>query len=288
VRGIPRRHDEGDSTDLEDSSDEERKKKAKDPTPAPISTAVAKSPVPAAPLSPNTMKKKGLWSRFRSKKEKDEPPKSRLGAGTMGDREKITERTAPAVNSAKKEDDDDEDAPAGNFDNMGFGSAAERDAMIAQTMAKLEAAKGGSTANSGSTTNLGTTGQRGSTTNLGGTANVSSPVGSVSGPATGSPAASNSPGAGAIPGSPVNGRLQRRATPQRFASDSWPLPPKIGALDEVDRPSTADPTTNGRPGIGNRVPTSETLKTDGGTPITGRSGKKKRFPLLRKAFGLKD
>ena len=148
---------------------------------------------------------------------------------------------------------------------MGFGSAAERDAMIAQTMARLEAAKGGNTQKPES-----------------GSAAGSTVSGSV--PASPSPAVAASP--------PV-GRLQRRVTPQRFASDSWPLPPKIGALDEEQRPSTADAlgTTNGstvRPGVGNRIPTSETMRTEGGTPIVGRSGKKKRFPLLRKAFGLKD
>ena len=254
VRGIPRKKDDSDSTDLEDSSDEEPKQKAT--APPKINTAIAAAPSADEPRSPTTMKKKGLFSRFRSKKEKDDSSKSRLGVGTIGERDNIMKQTAPAIQNAKKDhdDDDEEEADGAGFENMGFGSAAERDAMIAQTMAKLEAAK----ATNSQEPNL--------------------------------ESVPESP----PPASPAVPRIQRRITPQRFASDSWPLPPKIGALDHDDgRPSTADPvglsnSSSMRPGLGERVPTSETLKTDGGTPIVGRNGKKKRFPLLRKAFGLKD
>lgn len=94
----------------------------------------------------------------------------------------------------------------------------------------------------------------------------------------------------------AKGKLQRRALPSRIASDSWPLPDKT---DVDDRPNTSDglgmdanevtsDTAHGRPGLGVRENTSSTLKSEGGTPIYGRSGKKKRFPMLRKAFGLHD
>lgn len=90
------------------------------------------------------------------------------------------------------------------------------------------------------------------------------------------------------------GKLQRRTLPSRYASDSWPLPEKT---DDTDRPKTSDGVVNGsehtrpidvRPGLAPRENTSNTLKSEGGTPIYGKSGKKKRFPMLRKAFGLHD
>lgn len=96
-----------------------------------------------------------------------------------------------------------------------------------------------------------------------------------------------------MPASPEGrGKLQRRHTPQRLTSDSWPLPLKAVA-DDDHRPQTPDGTgtaqdLNGRPGLGTRQDTSGTVRTEGGTPVLGRTGKKKRFPKLRKAFGLHD
>ena len=250
---------------MEDSSDEEQKRKA---VPSPkVDRVLGTSPAPTPPLSPNTMKKKGLFSRFRSKKDKDESPKSRPVAGITSNRDTALAKSPSAfqnknTNGARsKDDDDDERADGAGFENMGFGSAAERDAIIAQTMARLEAAKGGNASPKPEATTV-----RDSELDTPIRDSVSNSVAS---------------------GSPVAGRLQRRVTPQRFASDSWPLPPKIEAVEDATRPSTAD-APNGRPGVGNRIPTSETLRTEGGTPIVGRTGKKKRFPMLRKAFGLKD
>ena len=92
------------------------------------------------------------------------------------------------------------------------------------------------------------------------------------------------------PGSPT-GKLQRRNMPQRVMSESWPLPEaKEEGLDK--RPGTSDGVvqniTNGRPSMMPRENTSSTVRTEGGTPVYGRSGKKKRFPMLRKALGLHD
>merc|ERR1711939_58111 len=259
VRGIPRRHDEGDSTDLDDSSDEEKKKSRRQLQPAiKIDTTAAQQAGPAAdaPLSPTTMKKRGLFSRFRSKKEdKGSSPKPR----------KVNTAADPIPDSRPGTKDDD--TP---FDgNMGFGSSAERDAMIRQTMAKLEAAKQD---------------QDGNPPDV-----VSADPGPASS-AVGSPASSKVP----RPTSPVAGKLQRRR-PERVMSDSWPLP-DVQAKESEDRPSTsAGPgsyKTNGmsslRPALHERKPTNETLSTDGGSPLTGRKSKKKRFPMLRKAFGLKS
>jgi serine/arginine repetitive matrix protein 2 len=97
-----------------------------------------------------------------------------------------------------------------------------------------------------------------------------------------------------LPASPDSrGKLQRRHTPQRMTSDSWPLPPSP-IVDETQQPTAPDlvngnlENVNGRPGLGSRQTTSGTARTEGGTPILGRTGKRKRFPMLRKALGLHD
>lgn len=96
----------------------------------------------------------------------------------------------------------------------------------------------------------------------------------------------------ATTGSP-SGKLQRRNSQGRRTSESWPLPPAI----PDDKPSTASgrPTTSdgapARPRLGKRQSTGgQTAESEpvGGDVAIGRSGKKKKFPMLRKAFGLKD
>ena len=211
VRGIPRRTEE-ESTDLDDSSEDEKRQKPRPPKisiPAPGVAAIGE-----APLSPTSEKKRGLFGRFGRKKNKDEnADEAGKAAETNG-------------TTSKKE------KPS----QLGFNSIEERDALIEKTRVQLEAAK-----------------ER--------------------------------------PTSPTTaGRLQRRATPQRVMSDSWPLPPKMSAITD-DRPNTAEgvPESDSRPMLGSRQVTSETVKTSGGKPIAyGRSGKKKRFPMLRRAFGLND
>lgn len=91
--------------------------------------------------------------------------------------------------------------------------------------------------------------------------------------------------------SPTRGKLQRRMTPQRIMSDSWPLPPKIP--DDVEspnanRPATSDGSAAGKPPPLDRQPSSAATSPTNSADISGKSGKKKRFPMLRKAFGLKD
>ncbi len=106
-----------------------------------------------------------------------------------------------------------------------------------------------------------------------------------------------------MPATPESrGKLQRRHTPQRLTSDSWPLPPKPAADDDHGHgpqvsggggtPTVQDLNGLRRPGLGTRHDTSGTVRTEeeeGGTSsVLGRTGKKKRFPKLRKAFGLLD
>lgn len=125
---------------------------------------------------------------------------------------------------------------------------------------------------------------------------------------------SNSPATAVAPASPKSPKLQRRNTPKRFASDSWPLPapPMMpGAAD--DRPNTSDGNGLGlgldvdsrdgdhgeggngvtRPELGSRRSTQPgrpngVANTGEAVPLGIPGSKKKRFPLLRKALGLHD
>lgn len=208
VRGIPRRGGESDSTDLEDSSDNEK------PTSrgqAPLTLQIpqnAMSTSATEPLSPNTEKKRGLFGIFRSKKPKDEPASPVL--------------IAPPV-PAKTE--------SGKPSHLGFSSGAERDRIIEQTRARLQAVKDQED-----------------------------------------------------PPAQAHGKLQRRHAPQRVMSDSWPLPPKLPDSMQ-DRPNTSDGALlrNGTTRL-----QQGSMRHEEPVEAYGRGGKKKRFPKLRKAFGLKD
>jgi serine/arginine repetitive matrix protein 2 len=231
VRGIPRKADDGDSTDLDDSDDE--KKTASKPqgltiNPTQANGASKSTDLPSSPTS-STAKKAGFFSRFRSKKEKDLGSQSKLG-GTIAERNARLEHNRPAVEAAKQEEkistpQKKEDSDKKQASRLGFSSIAERDRVLEQTRQKLEEARG----------------QQGDLR----------------------PSLSSS----------------GRQKPERIMSDSWPLPPKMPVIAE-DRPNTADgvalPAAEVRPG------------TSGRQPSYGRSGKKKRFPALRKAFGLND
>ncbi|KAL8732846.1 MAG: hypothetical protein Q9166_002447 [cf. Caloplaca sp. 2 TL-2023] len=105
--------------------------------------------------------------------------------------------------------------------------------------------------------------------------------------------------------SPKSPKLQRRNTPKRFASDSWPLPENNTspasaiANNEKLRPSTSDGAAVGKPlALGTMRPEAGARRfTAEGQPIGlgvngavsggGKEGKKKRFPMLRKALGLR-
>ena len=92
------------------------------------------------------------------------------------------------------------------------------------------------------------------------------------------------------PRSPTGGKLARRA-PTRFASDSWPLPESVASVRPDGRPTTSDGAPRmrasmrgrqGPEGLGDEVGVEAN-----GVPV-GKGGKKKRFPMLRKAFRLHD
>lgn len=106
--------------------------------------------------------------------------------------------------------------------------------------------------------------------------------------------------------SPKSPKLQRRNTPKRFASDSWPLPENntspafTMATNEKMRPSTSDGAGVGKPlAMGTMRPETGARRfTAEGQPIGlgvngmvgggGKEAKKKRFPMLRKALGIKS
>ena len=65
-------------------------------------------------------------------------------------------------------------------------------------------------------------------------------------------------------------------------------------METLDRPFTSDGTASngaanaaGRPVMGDRQVSAASNITQASDP-TGKTGKKKRFPMLRKVFGLKD
>lgn len=90
------------------------------------------------------------------------------------------------------------------------------------------------------------------------------------------------------PKSPKSPKLQRRNTAQRFQPDSWPLPQSPVTPTVHSRPTTSDGVVRNnsdRPELGDRRTTAESQANG---VVLGKKGKKKRFPFLRKAFGLHD
>ena len=211
VRGIPRRIDEGDSTDLEDSADERVTRRKKTPTSPPATklegVALASGSLRANGAGQDLSKTADMGSGLQVKKAAEKSQKKRSFFGSLG---------------RGKTDDS-------KIQKADVESAARRDTPLERS--KPERALVAT-----------------------------------------SPAAQ----------SPKSPKLQRRNTPQRFASDSWPLPPTTTVGSE--RPMTSDglPPTGKRPGLGERQGTA------GSVAVSLRTGKKKRFPRLRRAFGLHD
>lgn len=230
VRGIPRRIEEGDSTDLEDSSAE----------PSPI--------IPATRHRPSSKAKtQGLALAAGSSRSPAISP-APMSPGLEGN---------PANDKEKKK--------RSFFGGLG---GKKRDDSYGRSPTRQE-----------------TPLERPKTTRLN-TADSHHPVLS-----------------GEVP-SPKSPKLQRRNTPKRFASDSWPLPEMPAKADS--RPNTSDGngvnagngTRNGagtgasiRPELGMRSSTVQSESAGNGVNgviIGGKTGKKKRFPMLRKALGLND
>ncbi|KAI4132709.1 MAG: hypothetical protein LQ338_000538 [Usnochroma carphineum] len=249
VRGIPRRIDEGDSTDLEDSSN----------APSPVIKADEKPIVPAT-------------------KSAAPAEGSALSTGSL--------RTgAPGqANGPQAKQKTEKDKKKRSF----FGSRRKQQHSQPPLDVSLPATNPSSNAETKTSHPL--------------DANYATPTSTPSTPRSpkaakflgDSPAAATtaSPKSQASPKPP---KLQRRNTPKRFTSDSWPLPEMPAGAAEKARPNTSDgagakPLAVGtmRPQSGPRRLTVEGEPVNGVAADAGKdaAGKKKRFPMLRKALGL--
>lgn len=259
VRGIPRRIDEGDSTDLEDSSVENgatpSKPKMNDTkTPAtmkPEGLALATGSLRAASGDgPTTVMGSGLQAKKAAEREN----KKRSFFGSLGSKK-------PDSSNVRIPDTD---------------SAARRDGALERAKAETQVitpSKGGRL--------------------LGPSSPKADPI-SLQPPAV----ASQTSTAQSSPKSP---KLQRRNTPKRLSSAndiSWPLAQSPGVTTGIaeNRPQTSDGQPKpmnaaaGRPDLGTRRSTvwGEGANVAGTAMPVGATGKKKRFQMLRKAFGLHD
>ncbi|MCJ1248078.1 hypothetical protein MMC30_005293 [Trapelia coarctata] len=217
VRGIPRRIEEGDSTDLEDSGEEKGLRGSKKPQ------------LPQSPQSPPTTKLQGAalasGSLRRNGSGRDLSKSGDMGTGLRMKKDAENEKKKRSFFGSLGRKKDDSKVMKADVE-----SAARRDTPLERSKVERQ---------------------------------LSSQ---------------------AVPQPAKHPKLQRRNTPKRYASDSWPLPQIPGVVDS--RPITSDGVVGGRPGMGSRQPTAQTTDTNG--VVVGRSGKKKRFPMLRKAFGLHD
>ena len=231
VRGIPKRIDEGDSTDLEDSEIEKSSRIPKETTPAPAVARLEGAALATGSLratGPSTdLQKQDMGTSLQAKKAVEKDKKKGSFFGLLG----------------KKKDDS-------KVMKADVESAARRDTPLERSKTERDLI----------------------------------------------------PSSPASPSQPVrpSGKLQRRNTPKRYSSfgasdtQAWPLPPippMPGAATDV-RPTTSDGVIgNGRPDMGTRQSTTLTSITEGaqnGAVVSAKSGKKKKFPMLRKALGFHD
>ena len=266
VRGIPTKIDEGDSTDLEDSSDIEKdiEKSRAAAQPTPYVTTLPENGVvkPSDALQPPTKEKKSFFGRFRNKKEKDKVPRlSRAALESSTQQQAYLDQARTEMERAKTpelEKAKSQELEKAKSQELGKAKSQELEKANSPELERTKSLE---------------------------------------------PAVPKSP-ASTAPSS--QRRLTPRRvmsdqyTPQRMPSESWPLPPKIGgAAVDGDRPYTANglgtasspvvAETGFRPGMPERQNTASTARSAGGTPVySEKTGRKKKFPLLRRAFGLYD
>ncbi|KAL8907307.1 MAG: hypothetical protein Q9207_001484 [Kuettlingeria erythrocarpa] len=252
VRGIPRRIDEGDSTDLEDSSNSPSPMvRADEKPPVPSTKALEGSALATGSLRAGTVEQGGGLQAIKNVERNAEKEKGKKKRSFFGSRKKQQPQPPPEIN-----------LPVSNADSKGSRPLQADSATLTGTPSTPKSPK------------------------------AAESLGNSSRASAVAPASAASPISQASPKSP---KLQRRNTPKRFASDSWPLPEMPAAAAERTRPSTSDgaavgkPLTVGsmRPHAGVRRSTAEVEPVNGaaGNP-SKETGKKKRFPMLRKALGL--
>jgi len=257
VRGIPRRIDEGDSTDLDDSSVENTPTPSKPKTNGMKPTSDTKSEGLALATGslhvasgdgPNTAMGSGLQAKKAAEKDK----KKRSFFGGLGSSKR---NDPPRVQKANTE------------------SLARKDN-------PLERSKPEGTLTSGDPKGEHVLAPRSPTAN---------PVAKTERPFIG-------PRISSAQNSPKSPKLQRRNTPKtvpRANDNSWPLPQSPGiATSNLDgRPRTSDGAAvangAGRPDIGIRRTTLQGAPPAPTPPVVvGKPEKRKRFGILRKAFGI--
>ena len=251
VRGIPRRIDEGDSTDLEDSSAETThgltsgKSNSTGPTTAsapstkPEGLALASGSLRTAPgeAGPTPIVGSGLQSKKATEKEK----KKRLLLGALSSRKR----------------DDPSRRPKADIENGSLRDIPERP--VGNNARALEFKRAADSA---------------------------------------LPVVGGAFQASTAPSTPKSPKLQRRNTPKKLTTANetpWPLGRGYNGTP-ISTPSPRPRTSDGagskisgaRPDIGSRRVTvqSAVVPNSASVATNGSSGKKKRFPMLRKAFGL--
>ena len=261
VRGIPRRINEGDSTDLEDSSVEN--------APAPTK-AKENGNVPPALVSPEGA---ALATGSLRTPSGGQPPTAAMGTGLQAkkaaEKEKKKRSFFGSLGSRKRDD-------SSRVQKSDIESPARRDTPLERTkVERMSIAPATPKA----------------------TSRVLGPGSPMADPVA-APRLDTSVGQGSqtntVQNSPKSPKLQRRNTPKRITSTndiSWPLPQT--PADTVSTPTGSRPrTSDGAPVISNGV-ARPSLALRGQSEINGVGGsvavgKKKRFPMLRKAFGLHD
>ncbi len=257
VRGIPRRVDEGDSTDLDDSSVENAptllKPKPNGTKPTlgtkPEGLALATGSLRVASGDGPTM---AMGTGLQVKKAAEKDKKKRSFFSSLGN---------------KKRDDPPRSQEAD------IESIATRDRPLERS--KMEGIQ--------------TTGTPKNERFLGPSSPTSDPVSMTGRPAI-------NPRTSSAQNSPKSPKLQRRNTPKtvpRAGETSWPLPqsPGVATSTPDSRPRTSDGAAasngTGRPDIGIRRTTLQGAPPPpAAPPIVEKAEKKKRFGMLRKAFGI--
>ena len=259
VRGIPRRIDEGDSTDLEDSSVENTTTPSKLRTNGtkpsldtkPEGVALASGSLRVASGDKSTA---AMGAGLQAKKAAEKDKKKRSFFGGLG---------------SKRRDD------PSRVRKADVESSARRDT-------PLERSK---------TERLLTTGSSKDERILGPSSPQADPVSQTNRPVINSRTSS-------AQNSPKSPKLQRRNTPKRLTSAndiSWPLSQGPNGTSD-SRPRTSDgpavsssPNGAGRPELGVRRTTVQGAPPPPTAPlVVGGTEKKKRFGMLRKAFGMQS
>ena len=258
VRGIPRRTDEGDSTDLEDSSVENvpasPKARVNGTKPAvntkPEGAALATGSLRAPSGDGRTT---AMGSGLQAKKAAEKENKKRSFFGVLGSRKKNDDPTRVRKSDAE--------------------SAARRDTPLERSKAERKLSAGPANTNERV---------------LAPTSPTAPPVPQTTRPDLGSRSSTAA-------SSPKLPKLQRRNTPKQTttANDiSWPLPQGAGGIQSA--PDSRPQTSNG-PGVsgGTERPNVGRVQSEIGPPrtaplVVGKAEKKKRFGVLRRAFGLHD